>query len=199
MARNKRELKESYIVLVDGKSEIVYLNLIKTSNVKVLPEIPNKKSLQDMYRLFKSKLNEADNIYWVIDLDVVIKEDNLCVLKDYLKHYKDNIIINNPCLEYWFYLHYKSSGNFNNRCNDVINALKKEDKFFQQYTKRVSDIEQVVELLKSRLETAYKNAQNRQCNLEELLSCSQMDRLVKKLKRDKETKKVKYEIRRSKK
>ena len=47
----------------------------------------------------------------------------------------------------------------------------------------VSDIEQVVELLESRLETAYKNAQNRQCNLEELLSCSQMDRLVKKLKR----------------
>jgi len=183
MARNKRELKESYIVLVDGKSEIVYLNLIKTSNVKVLPEIPKKKSLQDMYKLFKSKLNEADNIYWVIDLDVVIKENNLHILKDYLKQYKDNIIINNPCLEYWFYLHYKSSGNFNNRCDDVINALKKEDEFFRQYTKSVSDIEQVVELLESRLETAYKNAQNRQCNLEELLSCSQMDRLVKKLKR----------------
>jgi hypothetical protein len=38
MARNKRELKESCIVLVDGKSEILYLNLIKTSNVKVLEE-----------------------------------------------------------------------------------------------------------------------------------------------------------------
>ena len=38
MVRNKRELKESYIVLVDGKSEILYLNLIKTSNVKVLEE-----------------------------------------------------------------------------------------------------------------------------------------------------------------
>jgi hypothetical protein len=182
MARRKRELKESYIILVDGKSEILYLNLIKTSNVKVLPEIPKKKSLQDMYELFKSKLSKADNIYWIVDLDVVIKENNLHILQDYLKHYKDNIIINNPCLEYWFYLHYKSRGNFSNRCDDVIKALKKEDDLFRQYTKCVSDIEQVVKLLESRLETAYKNAQNRPCDLEELLSCSQMDRLIKKLK-----------------
>jgi len=180
--RIKRTLKQSFIVLVDGKSEILYINLIKTANIKVLPEVPKKKSLQDMYKLFKNKINDADNVYWVIDLDVVIKEDNLHLLKDYLKNYSDNIIINNPCLEYWFYLHYKNSGNFNNRCDDVIRALKKEDRFFQEYSKSVSDIEHIVNILDSKLEVACVNAKNIECNLEELKSCSQMNRLVKILK-----------------
>jgi len=148
--RAKRTLNPSYIIIVDGQSEILYLNLIKTANIKVLPEIPKKKSLADMYALFKSKIGHSDKIYWVVDLDVVIKENNLHVLKDYLKNYKENIIINNPCLEYWFYLHYKKGGNFNNNCNDVIRALKKEDSFFQTYSKSVSDIENIVKLLEDK-------------------------------------------------
>ena len=180
--RVKRILKPSYIILVDGKSEILYLNLIKTANIKVLPEVPKKKSFKDMHDLFKTKINDADKIYWVIDLDVVIKENNVHLLKDYLKTHKDNIIINNPCLEYWFYLHYKKDGNFNNNCNDIIRALKREDDFFQTYSKSVSDIEKVVKLLEDKIENACVNAQNRECNLDELVSCSQMNKLIKILK-----------------
>jgi len=90
--RGKRKLKPHYIILVDGQSEIVYLNLIKKQNIKVIPEIPKKKSLKDMYSLFKSKQKEADKVFWIIDLDVVIKENKINELKDYITHYKENII-----------------------------------------------------------------------------------------------------------
>jgi len=176
--RGKRKLKPHYIILVDGQSEIVYLNLIKKQNIKVIPEIPKKKSLKDMYSLFKSKQKEADKVFWIIDLDVVIKENKINELKDYITHYKENIIINNPCLEYWFYLHYQSSGNFNNRCDDVIRKLEKEDNLFKTYSKSSSDIEKLVIKLSDKISTACNNAQKRQCDLDQLVSCSQMNKII---------------------
>jgi len=62
--------------LVDGDSEIVYLNKIKPSNIKIKPELPSKKRLKDWYNKFKN----------------------------YKKNFPENILINNPYLEYWFYL-----------------------------------------------------------------------------------------------
>jgi hypothetical protein len=179
--RKKRELKKSYIILVDGQSEIVYFNLIKSSNIQVLPEIPKRKSLGDMYRLFKDKLTLADRVFWVIDVDVVIKENKISQLKDYVKNYPDNIILNNPCLEYWFYLHYKIGGNFPNRCESVIDALKKQDTFFMN-SKSPKYIEQVVKRLSDKIDIACKNAKKRECNLEELKSCSSMYKIIEEFK-----------------
>ena len=175
--RKKRELKKSYIILVDGQSEIVYFNLIKSSNIQVLPEIPKHKSLGDMYRLFKEKLTQADRVFWVIDVDVVIKENKVSVLKDYLKNYPDNIILNNPCLEYWFYLHYEVSGNFPNRCDSVIDALKKIDSSFMN-SKSPKYIEQVVKKLSDKIDIACRNAKSRRCDLEEMKSCSSMYKII---------------------
>ncbi len=155
--RKKRDLKNSCVVLVDGESEISYINNIKTSNLKVLPEIPKHKSLKNMYDMFKEKLKEYDIVFWIIDLDVVIRENKLNTLKDYIKNYKDNIIINNPCLEYWFYLHYSQGKNFNNSCDGVISGLKKVDDFFKNYT---------------------KNAKNSKCSLDTIRSCSEMYKLI---------------------
>jgi hypothetical protein len=81
--RKTRDLKNSCVVLVDGESEISYINNIKTSNLKVLPEIPKHKSLKEMYKLFREKAKEFDIVFWIIDLDVVIRENNLSILKDY--------------------------------------------------------------------------------------------------------------------
>lgn len=176
--KRKRKLKPNYIILVDGESEIIYLNLLKKQNIKVIPEIPKKKSLKDMYDLFKSKQEEADQVFWIIDLDVVIKENKLNDLKNYITHYKKNIIINNPCLEYWFYLHYKKRGNFNNTCKDVITQLKREDDFFKNYSKSSSDIEKLVTNLANKISIACDNAKNRECDLEQLVSCSQMNKII---------------------
>ena len=102
-------------------------------------------------------------------------------LKDYVKNYPDNIILNNPCLEYWFYLHYKIGGNFPNRCESVIDALKKQDTFFMN-SKSPKYIEQVVKRLSDKIDIACENAKNRECNLEELKSCSSMYRIIEEFK-----------------
>jgi len=176
--RKKRSLKKSCVVLVDGESEISYINNIKTSNLKVLPEIPKHKSLKEMYKLFKEKVKEFDIVFWIIDLDVVIRENNLSILKDYIKNYKDNIIINNPCLEYWFYLHFSQGKNFNNSCDDVISSLKKIDDFFKNYTKSSKDIKKLVKYLTPHLDKACKNAKNSKCSLDTIRSCSDMYKLI---------------------
>ena len=175
--RKKRDLKNSYVILVDGESEISYINNIKSSNIRVLPEIPKHKSLRDMYKMFKEKLEEFDKVFWIIDLDVVIRENRLNILKSYIKNYEENIIINNPCLEYWFYLHFNRGKNFNNNCDNVINNLKKID-IFKDYTKSSKNIKNLVKYLKPYLNIACTNAKNRKCSLDELISCSQMYKLI---------------------
>lgn len=111
--KRKRKLKPHYIILVDGESEITYLNLLKKQS-----------------------------------------------------------------LEYWFYLHYKKSGNFNNTCKDVITQLKREDDFFKNYSKSSSDIEKLVTNLANKISIACDNAKNRECDLEQLVSCSQMNKII---------------------
>jgi len=75
-------------------------------------------------------------------------------------------------------LHYKSSGNFNNRCDDVIRKLEKEDDFFKTYSKSSSDIEKLVIKLSDKISTACNNAKNRECDLDQLVSCSQMNKII---------------------
>ncbi len=180
-SRPKRKLKPNYIVLVDGESEISYINNIKPNGVSVLPEIPLKKSLKKMYKIFKEKLKQADYVFWIIDLDVVIRENNINLLKEYLQNYSDNIIINNPCLEYWFYLHFKKNRNFTNRCADVETAIKRLENTVLHNYKKNKNMQQLVEKLSPYLENAYKNAKEREFDIENILSCSQMFKIFDRL------------------
>ena len=75
-------------------------------------------------------------------------------------------------------MHYKNSGNFNNRCDDVIRQLKIEDNFFKTYSKSSSDMEKLVTKLADKISTACDNAKNRQCDLDQLVSCSQMNKII---------------------
>jgi len=180
-SRSKKKLKPNYIVLVDGESEISYINNIKPTGVSVLPEIPANKSLKKMYELFKEKLKQADYVFWIIDLDVVIREDNLPLLKEYLRNYSDNIIINNPCLEYWFYLHFEKNKNFNNNCSDVESAIKRLDNGVLKNYEKNKNMKQLVEKLSLYLQNARLNAKEREFDIEHVLSCSQMFKLFDRL------------------
>jgi len=178
MARKSkpRRLKKSIVILVDGESEIAYLNsLKKQSNIKIVPELPKKKSFNDTYNLFKEYLKDdsINELYWIIDLDVVIREDNIDTLKDINNKYS-NIIINNPCLEIWFLMHYEAK-NFSNSCDRVISYLKRKDEF-KNYTKSPKEIPKITEKLlkKGLLKNAITNSKSRECNFETLNSCSTM-------------------------
>jgi hypothetical protein len=184
--RRKRELKRSYLLIVDGESEIVYLKSLKSSNIFIEPTIPKKKSFDSIYNFFKKSIESKkyDEIFWIVDLDVVVKEKKLDSLIEYRKKYENrrdiSILINNPCLEFWFCLHYELK-NFKNSCKDVISYLKRKDEF-KSYSKKGKDIESISKRLLSRLDIAIKNAKSRGCSLERdnLLSCSMMHILFEK-------------------
>ena len=56
MRKNKkRKLKKTFLVLVDGESEQIYLSNFKTPNIHIKPELPKQKSLNELYRYFKKE------------------------------------------------------------------------------------------------------------------------------------------------
>lgn len=180
--RRKRKLKPNYIVLVDGESEISYINNIKPPSVKVLPEIPKNKSLKSMFELFKEKFKQADKVFWIIDLDDVIEKNDIPLLKDIMSKYSDDIIINNPCLEYWFYLHFENNKSFNNKCANVESAIKRLGNTVLKNYEKNKNMKQLVEKLSPYLQNARKNAKEREFDIEHILSCSQMFKLFDELK-----------------
>ncbi len=171
--RKNRKLKKSYLILVDGESEQIYINKLKSSNITVKPEIPIRKSLIEMYNYFKQSLELYDEVYWIVDLDVVIKKNRLNDFQNYKNSYPNNIIINHPCLEYWFVLHYELN-NIGNSCSSIIRWLKNQNEF-KTYKKNDKEITKIIQLLKPKLPTAIYNAKNRVCDLNSIANnCSQM-------------------------
>lgn len=51
--RKPRTLKKSILLFVDGETEQAYFEYFKTSSIHILPELPEKKSLQKIYKEFK--------------------------------------------------------------------------------------------------------------------------------------------------
>ncbi len=69
------------------------------------------------------------------------------------------IIINNPCLEFWFLLHFETTGKYFDNCDKASNQLKKflpdYEKTSKYFTKQDHDI---YLRLKPKLRTAMANA-----------------------------------------
>lgn len=153
MARSRRErktisAKKSVIAfVVDGETEMWYLQMLKKNEerkgdvrINIKPEIPQKKKLKDQYEMVFNLAQEHKTVFWILDFDIILKEtrehvnDGISPLNEFLdyrrklqKEYKNvRIVVNNPCFEYWFLLHYvKTQKKFAN-CSGVIKELKKQ-------------------------------------------------------------------------
>ncbi|HPH15934.1 MAG TPA: RloB family protein [Bacteroidales bacterium] len=169
----------SIAIVVDGETEVWYLQMLKRNErdirVSIKPEIPNKKSLKEQYNLVCDLLNrEYSKVIWIIDFDTVIKEEKetpkgkkstIKTFNEYRKELIDNfsnilIIVNNPCLEYWFLLHFEPTTKRSNSCSSIEVQLKKYLKNYQKtqkyFTKQNDDI---YLKLKSKLKAAMQNSQ----------------------------------------
>ncbi len=167
MARNnKRKIRGtlSYSIIVDGKTEVWYFQMMKKyellPRIDIVPEIPKKKSLREQYETVREKAKIYDKVFWIIDLDIVIKEDKerkkgSISLFDRLRKYKKNlidnfygiveVIINNPCLEFWYLLHYHETSKHFANCDKVTKELKQNhltdyEKTERYYKKKNDDI-----------------------------------------------------------
>lgn len=109
----------------------------------------------------------------IVDLDTVIKEDNeapkgkkspLKVFDDYRteisKNYKNVVVlVNNPCLEFWFLLHFEKTSKYYDTCAAAETQLKKHLEGYEKtqrfFTKQNDDI---YLKLKPSLKTAIQNS-----------------------------------------
>lgn len=166
-----------YAIMVDGHTEFWYLQMLKRNEqdirIDIKPEIPQKKKLADQY--FKAiELSENyDKVYWIVDMDVLLKETSLTKKGrrkpiDIFLQYKDNIekkhkkisvIINQPCLEYWFLLHFEFTTKPFSNCDEArkrlmvhLPAYEKTQNYF------VKQDHDIYSTLKPNLKSAIDNA-----------------------------------------
>ena len=161
--------KKSYSIIVDGKTEVWYLQLMKEyeklPRIDIKPELPKKKKLKELFELVKNNAQIYDNVIWLLDLDVILRNKQVDKLKKYVGQLKKNnratILVNNPCLEFWFLLHFKPTSKKYLKCQNVIKELirnnelkdyKKTEKYYKNAQKNI------YKKLKPFQKTAVKNS-----------------------------------------
>lgn len=152
----KRTARLSVAVIVDGEDEKWYVEKVKAhypcpklNQVKVKPELPYKKKVQELFLFAEQKLEEGYSFaLLVIDLDSVLKDKNEWQkFKEYYTKYQDArndqlkgkavnkfgwmrnlcVIVNNPCLEYWYLLHFGKTTKFYPTFDALLPDLRKKD------------------------------------------------------------------------
>src|SRR5690606_21465164 len=127
--------------------------------VSIKPEIPNKKSLEEQFHLVCDLANkEFHKVFWIVDFDTVIKEEKetpkgkhspVKAFTQYRsslskKHPNVIVIVNNPCLEFWFIIHFEKTSRYFPNCSQAETQLKKHLKNFEKtrkyFTKENDDI-----------------------------------------------------------
>ncbi len=176
--RKKKKLAErrkSFAFLVDGDTEVWYLRMLQRNesalHVKILPEIPQKKKLSDQYEKVCILAEEHTKVFWIIDVDALIAESkktkkgttSIQKLKHYiaeLEKYSNVVtILNNPCLEFWFLLHFEQTTRFYSSCAEAEKRLKLYLRDYEKKRKYFTKQNQDIYLkLKPTLHTAILNA-----------------------------------------
>lgn len=176
--RTKRHIKEkkTFAIVIDGETEYWYFQMLKRNEksiaVDIEPKIPQKKKLSDQYQSVIELSKNYDKVYWIIDLDVIISEslsvkkgnkrsiDTFLEYKKIIaKKYKNiTLIINQPCLEFWFLVHFEATTQQFSNCEEAGKKLKKYlpdyEKSKKYFTKNDHDI---YIKLKPHLNTAFSN------------------------------------------
>jgi hypothetical protein len=173
-----RQVAPTFAFVVDGKTEVWYLQMLKQNekNVRqtIKPEIPQKKSIEDQFKMVEELLHkEYSKVFWIIDLDTIIKEEReakkgkekpLEAFKRYRKKLekhgdKVTVVVNNPCIEFWFLLHFDATSKRFDNCEKAEQYLKKYLSDYEKsevyFKKRHNDL---YLKLKPYRETAIKNA-----------------------------------------
>lgn len=162
--RTSKQLRDSIAVIVDGETEQWYLKSLcqdEHLRVRLVPELPCKTTIDAQYKQAQDYLQEGFSVvYWVIDLDVPMSENRkgnpkkLEEIKSKARELKDNgqvkLCINNPCLEYFFLLHFTETkkyypnydalkGELNRRLDRMqLPKYSKTEKYFKGCKSRAS-------------------------------------------------------------
>jgi hypothetical protein len=174
--RNKRpvpNIKPNIAVVVDGETETWYLQMLKKHEkerlrVNIRPEIPQKKKLSEQFEQVLSLANNHQWVFWVVDLDTLVAENKLAELKQRQaqidkRHPNVTLVINHPCLEFWFFLHFEFRQPMLARCDEAGDLLRKH---LQNYEKTrtfyVKEDQDIYQRLRPHLPAALVNARKQE-------------------------------------
>jgi len=165
----QRPAKESIAVVVDGKDEKWYFEKVKAHYpcnalrfIKIKPELPRKKKVQELFDFAHQKLDEEYTfVILLFDMDVPLKDNTeFNKFKELYEKYlgvkgktlvgrqrikyawmeKLLVIINNPCLEFWYLLHFGRTS-----------------KYYADYENLRSDLRKIPEMSQYEKSEAYYN------------------------------------------
>ena len=160
----KRNLANSIGVIVDGEDEKWYIEKVKEHypskslrEMSVKPEFPQKKKVEDVFVFAEAKIREGySHVVLILDMDTILKDaSEFEVFKKYYAKYiesKNNeltsrqktkygwmgqllLILNTPCLEFWYLLHFDKTTKFFPDYESLKSTLRKKDGF-NDYEKR---------------------------------------------------------------
>lgn len=155
------KVSNTFAFVVDGDTEVWYLQMLKRNerelNINIEPKLPSKKSIPEQFKMVKDLAADYTKVFWIVDYDVIIKEtreakkgvetSELLFIKLKEKAEKLNnviVIVNNPCIEFWFLLHFEKTSKFYTDCNSAEKQLKKHltdyEKTRKYFTKQGNDI-----------------------------------------------------------
>ena len=120
--QNGQRLRNSFACVVDGETEIWYLNILKRNepsmkSISIRPELPQKKTLEEQFKQGQTLAESYTAVFWIIDTDTIISNERTfagdrnksprVVLKKCVSALPDNAIFiaNTPCFEFWVLLH----------------------------------------------------------------------------------------------
>lgn len=152
MKMGKIKNKKKVAIFVDGECELWYLQMMKRNenalNIDLLPKLPRKKKLLELYKEVKNSANDYDLVIWIVDLDKIREEERSkkkggdSPKEEFIKYYDElsqvdnvEIIVSNPCLEYWLLLHFEYTAKPFTNCNEANVLLKKHIKDYDKSEK----------------------------------------------------------------
>lgn len=133
--------KKSFGIVVDGETEVWYLQMLKRNeralNINIEPKIPQRKKLSDQFETVKMLAEDYTKVFWIVDYDVIISETEankkgtksaeleFNEYRNLLSEIENvQVIVNNPCLEFWFLLHFTNTSRLFRDCLSAEKELK---------------------------------------------------------------------------
>lgn len=161
----KRRFHNSIALIVDGENEKWYVEKVKQhysnetlKKMAIKPELPSAKRIEELFLLAKEKVEEEfSHVFLIIDMDIPLKEESeFNDFRHYYEKYQEvkkttnggrkddfkwmdklTVIVNNPCLEFWYLLHYGKTTKFYPDFQSLKKDLIKKDRF-DSYSKSES-------------------------------------------------------------
>lgn len=172
-----RRARTTISIIVDGKTEVWYLQSLRDEeylgNLTIKPDLPGNGGVDEQFEMVREHAEIYDQVIWLLDLDTVMKENRegregisaFQKLKNQMQELGEmenvRVLINTPCLEFWFLLHESRVGSYYDSCKSVARRLtnsrllpdyKKTERYFKNSRTNV------YQRLKPHLGSAIRNA-----------------------------------------